>query len=516
MKLLVPLLLAFALGLAPLRSAPPPAKAALGINLAGPADWNSELPLADAFRFSRRWISQREGAAWGKGPELALDEQGWVTRLEPGCFAETPLCNIPDGHYPGGEYTLLYQGDGILEAGISGSVISRELGRLRIRVEPAKGPLFLRLKQTNPQNYIRNIRVYFPGCRPGENPWNPAFLQRWHGMACFRFMDWMETNKSPVASWNDRPRLEHATFSERGLPLELMVDLCNRQRADAWFCMPHRADDDYVRQFAQLVKERLDPGLKVYLEYSNEVWNAQFQQSRYAGEQGLRLGLGPQARPWEAGWHFTARRSIEIFAIWEKVFGGRDRLVRVLPSQAASSAVSLGVCDFEAAASHADALAIAPYISFIVKPKGKPSSEEVATWTVDQVLDQVESVALPLAIQAMQQSRAIAAERGLKLVCYEAGQHLVGALGGENNEALTNLLKAANAHPRMGEIYRRYFEAWNQVGGDLLCHFSSVSVRSKWGSWGLLQFADEDGAKSPKFTATMRWAKSLNQPVAAP
>lgn len=62
----------------------------------------------------------------------------------------------------------------------------------------------------------------------------------------------------------------------------------------------------------------------------------------------------------------------------------------------------------------------------------------------------------------------------------------------------------------------KHFDAWTREGGDLLCHFSSVSVWNKWGSWGLLQFADEDGATSPKFMAAMHWAKSLNQPVNAP
>jgi hypothetical protein len=76
---------------------------ALGINLSGPADWNAELPFVDTFRLSRAWISQKRGEAWGKGPKLELDEHGWVQRLEPGCFAETPLCTIDGGHYPSGK-----------------------------------------------------------------------------------------------------------------------------------------------------------------------------------------------------------------------------------------------------------------------------------------------------------------------------------------------------------------------------------------------------------------------------
>src|SRR5262245_10989590 len=83
---------------------------ALGINLSGPADWNTELPFVDAFRLSRAWISQKRGEGWGKGPTLELDDRGWVKRLEPNCFAETPLCTIDGGHYPGGQWTILWDG----------------------------------------------------------------------------------------------------------------------------------------------------------------------------------------------------------------------------------------------------------------------------------------------------------------------------------------------------------------------------------------------------------------------
>jgi hypothetical protein len=86
---------------------------AAGINLAGPADWNTELPFVDVFRLSRAWISQKRGEGWGKGPALDLDEHGWVRRLEPGCFAETPLCTIDDGHYPSGVWTVLWVRDAL-------------------------------------------------------------------------------------------------------------------------------------------------------------------------------------------------------------------------------------------------------------------------------------------------------------------------------------------------------------------------------------------------------------------
>ena len=105
---------------------------------------------------------------------------------------------------------------------------------------------------------------------------------------------------------------------------------------------------------------------------------------------------------------------------------------------------------------------------------------------------------------------------GLSLVAYEGGQHLVGIQGGENIDAMTARFHEANAHPAMGALYRKYLVAWMACGGDLFCHFSSVGQWSKWGSWGSLQYADEDPAQSPKFTAMMTWAKQRGQNVAVP
>ena len=60
--------------------------------------------------------------------------------------------------------------------------------------------------------------------------------------------------------WADRPQPGDAVYtSDRGVPVERMIDLANVLQADPWFCIPHLAEDDYVRQFATLVKARLDP-----------------------------------------------------------------------------------------------------------------------------------------------------------------------------------------------------------------------------------------------------------------
>jgi hypothetical protein len=512
---LLSVLLALLLFAAPVLAQSPTAgpKPSLGMNLNGPADWNTEIPFVDAFRLARSWISQRRGEGWGKGPELVLDKDGWVTKLEPGCFAETPVLTVPKGKRPAGVYTLLYTGKGKIEVS-SGKVLTDEPGKMTIDI-PEGGGLFIRLLEVDESDPIKNIRFILPGFEATyeTEPFHPDFLARWKGFSAFRFMDWQHTNNSKQTRWSDRPTMSSAVWTrDGGIPIEVAIDLANRQNADAWFCIPHLADDDYVRNFAVLVKEKLKPDLRVYVEYSNEVWNGQFAQQRYAGDEGLKLKLADSH--WASGWKFTAKRSGEIFKIWDEVFGAdaRKRVVRVIATQAGNVYVAGQILAYPGIAEQTDALAIAPYFGWNVPERSKDpktqTAEQVAQLSVDQILDHLETVSLPESIKWIQQHKELADKHKLALVCYEAGQHLVGIQGGENNETMTRLFHAANKHPRMGELYQKYYAAWEAAGGQLLAVFASTGEWSKWGSWGLSQFYNDDPADYPKLTVTLEQNKA--------
>jgi len=486
--------------------------ARLGINLAGIADWGTEHPFVDFFHMSREWISQTKGGDWGTGPALEIDERGWIKRLAKSCYATRVICSLEGNQYPSGDYAILYDGEGEL-AYSNGTIIDSRAGKMVLRVDAAKGPLFLEIHKTNPQNYIRNIRIILPGYEKvyQNDPWHPDFLKRWSGIACLRFMDFMGTNNSAQIKWVDRPKLTDASYATKGVPLELMIDLANRLNADAWFCMPHQADDDYVNQFARYVKQNLKPELRAWVEYSNEVWNSIFDQNDYAGKAGQRLKFAD--KPWEATWKFNAYRSVQIFKIWTEVYGGHERFVRVLASQAASAYVSDQILSFQNAADSADVLAVAPYVSLNVSPDSEEGITEkaVASWSLDKLFDHLNKVALPEAEKWIIHSNKVADQYGLKLVAYEAGQHLVGIAGAENNEKLTQLFLKANADTRMGDIYSRILTTWERQGGDLICCFHSMSGWSKWGSWGLLRNYGDSPASSPKFMASVKWAISRGQ-----
>ena len=490
----------------------------LGINLAGPCDWNTELPFVDLMHFSRVWASQKKGLPFGTGPTLDLDANGYPKSLSEEAWAESPLISFGGHPWPSGNYTVLYKGLGKLSFGASATgIIEQSPGRMVVTLNSGKGDLHLSILETEQADPICDIHVIMPGFEKTwrSNPWSPLFLGRWQGMACLRFMDFMATNNSAIRTWGDRPRLTDATFAGRGVPLELLIDLSNRLHADPWFCIPHMADDEFVRKFATMVCEKLNPSLKAHIEYSNEVWNPGFRQNRYAAEKGIALGLAKE--PSEAAWLYTSKRSVEIFRIFEGVFGGRKRLVRILPAQSGNTFMARKILDYENASAHADALAIAPYVGLIVggtADRYNPlTADVVARWDVPTVLERLNSKSLPDAIESMRAFRELASAHGLDLLAYEGGQHLVGVRGAENNAQLTELFLAANADPGMGDIYSRMFEAWKARGGSLFCHFSSVSKWSKWGSWGALQYFDDAPASSPKFMAMAHWAGTNGQSI---
>lgn len=484
------------------------ARPPLGLNLAGVTDWSSELVFADAFQSARAWISQAKGQPWGKGPPLDIDSKGHVRSLREGQYAETVVfANFAD-RYPAGDYICRYQGQGDVEFWGDARVVERQPGRLKVEIRPKGGMATARIMRTDPKDPVRSIHLFHPGLEESAQaqPFLPDFLKRWEGFRVFRFMDWQRTNNSKLADWADRPTPESHSQALGGVCLEYMIRLCNLRDVEPWFCMPHRASDDFVRRFAGIVKEQLKPNLKVHIEYSNECWNGQFEQARYCKEQGEKFGLSKNA--YEAQLRFYSQRACEIFKIWEDVFGGKDRLMRVLATQSANVWTGSTALTWRHAYKASDAVAIAPYFG---GRWGNPKkASEVTALTTDELIKAlVEDVAISR--KQMESYAALARKYGLALVAYEGGQHLVGHGGAENNEQMMKLFHAANRHPGMRDLYLRNLRDWQEAGGDLFCVFSSMGAYSKWGSWGLLEHAAQDLDNAPKYQAIREYLQGTKR-----
>jgi hypothetical protein len=494
----------------------------LGLNLSAPVDWTTEWPFVDLFRTSRDWVSGKPGAAYGKGPALSLDADGWVTRLEKDSWAESAILLNELGWYPKGKFVVTWKGQGDVSIWGDGTTSNRTANRFEYELTKG-GNHFLRINATTPGDYVRDIHVWLPGFEKtgAEQEFSPQYLQRLRGLTTLRFMGWMNTNNSAQATWDQYPT-EHSARQSDGVAPQIMTRLANRFGADPWFTMPHQADDNWVRQFANAVRDSLSPDRKVYVAYSNEVWNSQFGQSRWAHEQGIARHLYDAGREWQAELHWQAQRSVEMFRIWRDVFGADadKRLVRVLATQAANPTGGEAVLSWNDAYKQADAVAIAPYFTCdgnylgdgkLTNPGLPAAATAVLRAGVNAVLDNCQRAIDNEIRDWITKYRALADKYGLALVGYEGGQHLVGILGGDQNKDINKLMFSANRNSRMHDLYAQYLSQWRELGGGLLAVFASGGLPSNSGSWGLVEYEDQPIAQAPKYLAVDEAMQGLGQ-----
>ncbi|WP_416672014.1 bluetail domain-containing putative surface protein [Egbenema bharatensis] len=508
----------------------------LGIGLSGIADWSTEIPFLDAFKSARSWIPQRE-SVWHTGEQFDLDANGWVRSLpvagsnQPNTaptFAGTLLLHN-QGNYRPGRYVVMYDGEGTVQYGFDARKIESESrpGRDVLQVDSrGGGGIYLTLHETDPNktgNYIRNIRVYheddLPLVEMGMR-FNPDFLQKVKEFGTLRFMDWMETNHSKVQDWNDRPKLTDISWAGKGVPIELMVEIANQTGSSPWFNMPHQATDDYIRQFATYVRDHLDPRLVAHVEFSNEVWNWQFEQSHYAVQQAeARWGQGVEGGHMQ--WY--GMRSAQMAEIWNQVFGKQsDRVVSVIATQTGWKGLENYALNTPAwvAEGHQpawkamDAYAVTGYFSGGL---GNPEHQAtVRSWLKDpdggfakaiqqlktgNVIPGTAHESVEGTIDLFKYHASVAKQHNLRLVAYEGGQHVVGHGGVEHDAELSEFFMAINRRPEMQGIYQRLLDGWRESGGTLFNHFVGIGSASQWGSWGALENLSQ--TTSPKYAALM-------------
>jgi hypothetical protein len=252
--------------------------------------------------------------------------------------------------------------------------------------------------------------------------------------------------------------------------------------------------------------------LKIYLEYSNEVWNGIFDQHHYAADTALALGYTGQ--PWERAWKYTAKRSADIFVIFEQEFVDDSRFVKVVPGWAGNSWTTNYILERFAEPAYnpggikADAVAIAPYFAGGVANRIGDFGL-IQSITIPAILDSME-LALVEAYAFMDDNKAVADNHGLDLIAYEGGQHLVATWPYIEDTTLTRKLIAANHHPRMEDLYCQYFNYWyDSTGGGVFASFSSHGLYGKYGSWGVKEFMED--TLSAKYVGLRNCVFSYNQ-----
>jgi hypothetical protein len=494
----------------------------IGTNLGGIADWSTEFPFVDLMKSARPWVSV-SSTTWDDGRPLATDSDGWVTSLLEDQGATTVFLTSMT-KFPEGTYTLRWEGQGTIE--LSRPLTPVSAGVATFDVARPDGFTILTISAVDEADPIRNIEILPPGgicagrperwaqsetdCRAGryrsfvdhvdDIVFTPWFLRVVSNYGTLRFMDWMNTNNNPSEVWADRPLVSDATYMVDGVPVEVLIDLSNRLDADPWFTLPHLADDNYVRQFAEMVEADLDPSLVARVEYSNEVWNGIFEQYAYAAEQGLAAGLAEVE--WEAAWRWYAERSTEVHKIWIDAFAERSRLRLVTSTQSASAGVSSVILGQGDTAEWTDELAVAPYFGDV--PTSDDATVEILATPLDDYFTRINTTLLDDAFAAIPDQLALADQYDLDLVAYEGGQHFVGAFGQENNDELTEYFHVVNRDPRIRDTYITYLNRWRELTDNaLMAHFTDAGAYSKWGRWGAMESVFDTRAQSPKWDAIL-------------
>ena len=480
----------------------------LGVNVELVSDWSRSLMFADAMKSARHWGSP--GTPWDEA--AVMDSDGWPT-TDAGIVI---MINIPSSD---GTYKLSFLGRANVQPVASSGVQIADLkydaasNTSRADVVIGKTASQLMLSFTGTQGGVKKVKLMRPGHSAAET-FTRRFLARLQPFQVLRFMDYSATNQTTEVNWSDRTLPTAAAQQRRlngtiaGGAWEYAIELANLTRKDPWINVPDQATDDYVMD---LFKDKLSPERKLYVEWSNEVWNDQFGQTQrnYAAANaevaagGSNLNSDGETNPYNLAWRRTARRAKEVSDIFRSVFGDAAMMTRVrlvLASQIARPIVLTQGLEF---------------IERVYGPPGKFFYAAAGTTyfnipndtrtdlTVDQIFAE-----LPAQLEIGRREQATFTELcqryKLKSLAYEGGPHLFG-------EASVKAKVAANRDPRMKDMMLQNYKNWFSAGGELTVHYNLASPWDKYGSWGLTDDIEQD---TPKTAAISELVDGPRSPAA--
>lgn len=528
--------------------APREGRRALGINTAEVVGWSTELPFLDVARSATEWVGHT-GDGWGGMTEAelfasgALDENGWVVAFPRGLrkISTFVLQELPaEMTSTAGTWHVTWEGSAYL--GFQGAVRNVRYGENSATFDyiPGQGGVMIEFNRGTLSNlsvvHERNLDRFANG-----ELFNPDWLARVGDMEILRFLDWMRTNNSTVEHWDQRAQVSDYSWARRGVPLEIMIRLANETGAEPWFTLPHLADDDYVRNFAQMVHDQLDPSLRGWFEFSNEVWNWSFAQADWA-EQSAR------AR-WNREWawvQFGAVRAAEVMRQIDTIYAGDEaRRVRVLglftgwigleqdmlnaPDYMAEDSANRPPHEFF------DVLAVTGYFSGEMHTEEKSplihewidashaaaeeagrgqglSGADLDAYVQAHRFDQAIEVAAQdlidgsvsgkpdnsvrdLIDRTLTYHAGVAEQFGLGLVMYEGGTHVVLSPSEHGDEEMAAFFEALNYSDAMGRVYEVLLEGWQSLTPAPFVAYMDVGRPSIWGGWGHLRHLDDDTAR---------------------
>jgi hypothetical protein len=366
-----------------------------------------------------------------------------------------------------------------------------------------------------------------------------------------RFMDFTATNsKTAEVGWSQRvkPGQQQAQpggsgygWQGKGAAWEYVVLMANELDVDAWINIPVSASDDYVAQLARLFKygsdgtnpysslqsnpvyPPLEPGRKLYVEYSNELWNTAgaFAQSNWNKNQavqetnagGSNLNYDGAANEWTLAWRRQARRTVQISEKFRQVFGSdmNERVRVVLGWQQGNGTDTAGIMlnFIDNWYNNADGQHVSqprPVHTYIWGGSAYYSPNNHSPSLTSHNIWSSGSFAVNQWHDPQWTDASYAAAFGLRRTAYEGGPSLDNVGAGES-------VKAQAWHDdRMRTTVIDHQNFWEQYGGDLLMYFtlggsSYPSGTSAYYQWEFVSDMHNAVAASPK----MQGIQALNQ-----
>jgi hypothetical protein len=470
-------------------------RAELGVNAVSPR-WYSRTRAYANLLIGNGWqIGGPSFKRWENFPKSDLDSDGWITTLAPENTAYRSLSH-PRFTIGSSKITCTFDGKGTVSVSALRNITSVTARQRSLSFDwkvASNWPegtdildnVYLKVQEMDPSDPVRNVDCREAGLAK-DSRFTPGYIRSFEGYAVIRYMDLQDTNRNAPVTWETRKRTSSSLIPDvGGLPIEDIVLLSNATGTSPWVCLPWNSDDAYLRNFAVYLRDNLKPGLKVYVEMGNEVWNPTFSVSKQARLEGLQALLSDNPR--EAQLKRYAQRSVEALKIWTEVFESRKAtLVRVVATQHANPSSAEIVLTAPGLAPMVDALATAPYF-------GHELAKLPESLTADEAFAAME-LSIEKTIDYIGRNASIAKKYGKRYITYEGGQHIVLP----KNVPLTRQL---NRDPRIGALYTKLLESWQRESPDLFTHFADTGPTTRFGSWGLREYLGQPIDQSPKAKA---------------
>jgi hypothetical protein len=498
----------------------------IGVNLNSVTTYTSSRIFADVGNYFGGWRACARGypdpGGWQPPPGLnypAYDAQGYpigLGDLESHNLGLThsTLVGGP-GDYPAGDYTFTFEGSGEIQiymappAGAPPNKVltfpsTGDVTTLVIPVLPTPWGIHVAITRSDPHNHVRAMRFLPPG---ETGVFTAAYLDGLKPFSIMRPMDSLRINSQldgagqpipPITAWSQRAKPDWYTQTTiAGIAYEHLIALANTTFRSLWLNIPYKADDDYVRQCAQLHHDTLAPTVKLYLEWANEPWN----QAGYAFHptwqyvEDYRIANG-------CSWDQANARLMKVtFDIFRAVFADRPgQLQRVVASMVADpSHIDKIIAELVRLADPADAnqgfevASGAPYFGINQAPYN-------ASTTTEQILNDMIASAKSVGPMCKKHADVVAKwetqlARPIPLIFYEGGQQIAVS----TSSPWYNSWVATQTHDRA----YRWTNAYLQTIGpycDGIVWYNYIEHAAQW-QWGVLQHPGEPADRTPKFNA---------------